>query len=129
MTKDQQWRAVIEGLAAGLVAVGATGTSSSKVRIESAFSSAWRNWPWTSEFPGVDPASAYICVARSERRNGAMAAFALGRTAEPYLTADYEWWAVEDVLGHLARRDPGVPVEGWSSLAASFAAAMKRRTT
>ncbi|KRE28270.1 hypothetical protein [Agromyces sp. Soil535] len=126
LTKDQQWKTVVEALAVACVAVGGSGMSSSKMNIEFAFSAAWREWPWRSEFPSVSERSAYIYISKSERRNGVIGAFDLGRTMEPYLLESYEWWGAEQALEHIGDRD-GPSAEAWRWLGDAFVSDMSGR--
>lgn len=127
MTKDQQWKTVIEGLAAGCVAIDASGLPSG-LELDFAFRKAWGSWQWASTFPSVVARDFRIYRSKSPRRTMVTAAFKDGKTVEPYLLESYEWRGADDVLKHLGELGP-IPANGWLELARLLAAALKSRST
>lgn len=126
LTKDQQWKTVIEGLAAGCVAVGASELPSGRLQLEFAFAHAWHSWSWAQAFPSIVARDFRIYLGKSERRAMVTAAFRDGRTVEAYLLPNYEWWGPDGVLDHLEEIGP-VPAADWRDLAVAFATSATQR--
>lgn len=118
-TKDQQWKLVIQGLAAGCLVEGHDRLPGAKMRVEFAFSHAWRRWEDAYRFPSVDPNDFFIYARKSERRNGAAAALGWGSELEPYLAGGCADWEPTEVLDLLSERD-APDEESWVALAKLF---------
>lgn len=120
LTKDNQVKEVVIGMALGVLAQGVEAVTSNKMAFEFAFNHAWRGWGHAHCFPSIrghDPGNMFwIGVGKSERRHGACAAWERGRWSEPYIT--YESWTVEEALALHA--DAVVTAEDWIELARLF---------
>lgn len=119
LTKDQQWKALVEGLAAACLAIGVERLPGAKLNCELSFGYAWRRWDCVREFPGVSPSDFFIYVRKSERRVGTLAAFAWTNELVPYLAEAVDWWGPRDVLEVLSERH-AVSVDDWLDLASLF---------
>jgi hypothetical protein len=119
VTKSNQWKTVVEGLAVACVAIGATSFPSSKSIGEFAFSYAWRRWAYAGQFPSVDPDDFFIYVGKSAGRVGAKAAFEWERALRPYIFENFAHWGAEEVLDFVAEFSD-VPASGWEQLARAF---------
>ena len=119
-SKDQQVKAVVIGIALGVLAQDVDAVTSNKMSLEFAFNHAWRRWPRARNFPsfkGHDPGNLFwIGLAKSERRVGACAAWESGRWCEPYVT--YNDWTVEEALELHA--DADVSAGDWIELGRLF---------
>lgn len=119
-TKDQQVKAVVIGMALGVVAQGVDAVTSAEMSLEFAFNHAWRNWPKASHFPSLrshDPGNLFwIGLGKSERRLGACAAWERDRWCAPYIT--YDGWTVEEALDLHAEGD--VTAQDWIELGRFF---------
>ncbi len=115
-TKDQQVKAVVIGMALGVLAQGVDAVTSDKMSLEFAFNRAWRNWAQARHFPSIkghDPGNLFwIGLDKSERRSGACAAWERGRWCAPYIT--YDDWTVEEALDLHA--DANVTALDWIEL-------------
>lgn len=120
LTKDQQIKEVVVGMALGVLAQRVEAVTSGKMALEFAFNHAWRNWANASKFPkinGHDPGNLFwIGLGKSERRVGVRAAWERGQWSEPYVT--YKGWAVDEVLDLHA--DEGTSAENWIELGRLF---------
>jgi len=119
-TKDQQIKAVVVGMALGVLAQGVEAVTSAKMSLEFAFNHAWRSWSEARRFPsisGFDPGNLFwIGLGKSERRVGACAAWESGKWCVPYIT--YEGWTVDEALDLHA--DADVTSEDWIELGRLF---------
>ncbi|GAA2895474.1 hypothetical protein [Microbacterium esteraromaticum] len=119
-TKDQQIKAVVVGVALGVLAQGVTAVTSGKMALEFAFNHAWRRWRLASEFPSIaghDPGNLFwIGMGKSEGRQVACAAWGDEDWAVPYVR--YEGWSVSEALDHHASRE--VTAEDWVELGRLF---------
>lgn len=119
-TKDQQVKAIVIGMALGVLAQRVDAVTSAKMSLEFAFNHAWRSWPEARHFPrikGRDPGNYFwIGLGKSERRSGACAAWESGRWCAAYIT--YDGWTVEEALGLHARAD--VTAQDWMELGRLF---------
>lgn len=119
-TKDQQVKDVVIGVALGVLAQGVEAVTSDKMALEFAFNHAWKNWPSARHFPSIkghDPGNLFwIGVGKSERRQGACAAWERSLWSAPYII--YDDWTVEDALDLHA--DGDVSVEDWVELGRLF---------
>jgi len=119
-TKDQQVKAIVIGMALGVLAQGVESVTSAKMSVELAFNHAWQSWPQARHFPtikGHDPGNLFwIGLGKSERRSGACAAWDRGRWCVPYIT--YDDWTVEDALDLHA--DSDVTAQDWIELGRLF---------
>lgn len=119
-SKEQQVREVVEGMALGLVSLGVTRVSSSKLELEFAFSHAWRRWSHADEYPSIGRAMKpdnefYLGVLKSERRRDAVVVWRNdGREYEVGIALD-GWTASE-----AARRVSDRPLSEWEALAKPF---------
>lgn len=120
LTKDQQVKEVVIGMALGVLAQGVEAVTSNKTAFEFAFNHAWREWDKASHFPSIkwhDPGNLFwIGVGKSERRRGVCAAWESGRWNEPYLA--YEGWTVEEALDLHA--DEVISAHDWIELGGLF---------
>jgi hypothetical protein len=119
-SKDQQVREVVEGMALGLVALGVTRVTSSKIRLEFAFSHAWRRWSHANEYPSIGRAPKpdnvfWIGVTKSERRNGATVVW-WNRGTEYEVGIRFEGWTPEDAVDLVGGR----PLAQWVDLSTPF---------
>lgn len=123
MTRDQQVKTVVEGLALGVIAVGVDAVTSSKLDLEFAISHALHDWSYARSFPSLSGLHGsnyvWIGIRKSERRRNVFAAWADGRSLEPYITMD--GWSVKDCTDILAKTGP-VRHDGWIELAEPFVA-------
>ncbi len=92
MTKDQQIKDATQGLALGLLAMEVKSVPSGRQALSFAFNRAWRNWSKNSQYPSLTkatfPGDLFLRGAtKSSGRRAALAAWNLGRRAEPYLLA------------------------------------------
>jgi len=127
MTPTRQRNAVSEGAALGLVVLGYDRIRFEKWRVDLAFESAWRNWPYRSTFSQVV----------TDIRQGLDGVNAMTRASEAKRTMCFYWdrgkdlaiyWRQHDFdpksgddLAWATRMiDGGVPLEGWKSLAQAF---------
>ncbi|GAB2562180.1 hypothetical protein [Leucobacter ruminantium] len=117
--KDQQVKTVVVGMALGVLAQGVEAVTSKKMALEFAFNHAWRRWPEARFFPSIgghDPGNMFwIGLGKSERRQGAIAAWDESQWCAPYLTQD---WTVEEALEH--HSDDEVSAEDWAELGRLF---------
>ncbi|SDC04190.1 hypothetical protein SAMN05216418_1470 [Microbacterium enclense] len=123
MTKDQQVRKVVAGLALGVLANGVGGVTSGKTALEFAFHHAWDQWGWASRFPAIgghDPGNMFwIGMGRSASRQGGYGAWESGRMVVPYVKITS--WTVDEALEAHAESDTdGVPTEAWVELGRLF---------
>lgn len=121
MTKTAQQSMVGQGLAVGVLALGATATTSAKMAVESAFIDAWREWTWSSSFPTIHASHArndFLTIVHksSRRRDAFVAAWDCGRTLEPYLLNGD---SVEEAA-ELLESFGGPPAHSWTELARFF---------
>lgn len=120
LTKDNQVKEVVIGMALGVLAQGVEAVTSNKMAFEFGFNHAWRQWDKANHFPSIkghDPGNLFwIGVGKSERRKGACAAWESGRWNEPYVT--YESWTVEEALDLHA--DDSVTARDWIELGRLF---------
>ncbi|MFM9378075.1 hypothetical protein [Gordonia sp. VNK21] len=118
-TKDQQVKAIVIGMALGVLAQDVDAVTSNKMSLEFAFNRAWRNWPAARRFPNVNgnhPGNLFwIGLDKSERRAGGYAAWKLDRWCKPYINYDR---TVGEALDHHATTD--VTVQQWIDLGRSF---------
>lgn len=119
-SKDQQVKAVVIGMALGVLAQGVAAVTSNKMALEFAFNHAWRRWPEARHFSSIkghDPGNLFwIGLRKSERRVGACAAWDSGRWSAPYITLDD--WTVEEALDLHA--DSDVTADDWIELGRLF---------
>lgn len=115
-TKDQQVKAVLIGMALGVLAQDVDAVTSRKMSLEFAFNHAWRNWRAARHFPSIkghDPGNLFwIGLGNSERRSGACAAWAHGTWCTPYIALDD--WTVAEALDLHA--DSNVAAQDWIEL-------------
>lgn len=119
-SKQQQVNEVVEGLGVGLVAVGRTRVSTSKLALEFAFAHAWRQWPGAGDYPAFGRAvkadnEFWIGVGRSERRTRARVLWQ-DRGSEyeiAFLPSDY---TAEEAAESVSSR----PLDEWIALALPF---------
>lgn len=121
LSRDQQVKAVVEGLALGALALGVEAVSASKMSLEFAIGRSLRSWSYASEFPSLGdrlgPNYVWLGFGKSERRQMAYAAWSDGRWLVPYILMD--GWSVEDCTEILGEHGP-VPHDGWVELASLF---------
>ena len=119
-TKDQQVKAVVIGMALGVLAQGVDAVTSAKMSLEFAFDHAWQRWPQASQFPSIkghDPGNLFwIGLGKSERRSGVCAAWERGKWCAPYIA--YDGWTVEEALDLHA--DADVTARDWIELGRLF---------
>lgn len=119
-TKDQQLKAVVIGMALGVLAQDVAAVTSRKMSLEFAFNHAWRNWRAARHFPSIkghDPGNLFwIGLGKSERRSGACAAWKHGTWCTPYVTLDD--WTVAEALDLHA--DSNVTAQDWIELGRLF---------
>jgi hypothetical protein len=119
-TKDQQVKAVVIGLALGVLAQNISAVTSRKMSLEFAFEHAWCNWRAARHFPSVKGHRAgnlfWIGLGKSERRSGACAAWAHGMWCTPYITIND--WTVAEALDLHA--DVNVSARDWIELGRLF---------
>ncbi len=120
-TKDQQIKHVVEGLALGVLANGVEAVTSAKMTQEFAFNHAWRRWGPASKFPSIkghDPGNLiWIGIGKSERRQGARAAWERDRWCYPYVRL--QGWTAMACLEHHA--DERASISDWLELGRIFA--------
>ena len=120
LTKDNQVKEVVIGVALGVLMQGVEAVTGNKTAFEFGFNHAWRQWGKAKHFPGIkghDPGNLFwIGVCKSERRKGACAAWKSGRWNKPYLV--YESLTAEELLDLHA--DDNVTVGDWLELARLF---------
>ena len=120
LTKDQQVKEVVIGMALGVLARRVEAVTSNKMALEFAFNHAWRSWSKAREFPSIrghDPGNLFwIGIGKSESRRGVCAAWERGRWAWPYIT--YEDWTVQEALDLHA--DDRVTADDWIELGHLF---------
>lgn len=125
LAKDQQVKAVVIGMALGVLAQGVNAVTSNKMALEFAFNDAWRKWPASKHFSSInghDPGNLFwIGLGKSERRQQACAAWDRGTWSKPYIT--YPDWTVEEALDH--HEDADVTAEDWIELGRLFVAHFK----
>lgn len=117
MTKDNQWKTTIQGLALGCLVIGVDELPGKKMNAEFAFSRAWRSWTHAAVFPSVSPDDFFIYLGKSSRRNGAFGAWNWGQALEPYVAI--EGWEPDEALEAFAD-EKSVPSEAWAALARMF---------
>jgi hypothetical protein len=121
LTKDQQVKQLVAGLAIAVRARGVTGVPSGKGAIESALSHALGEWSARERFPAVagfqGPNFLWIGMQRSEGRQGVGGAWEMGKVAEPYLRHD--WTPMEHLTAHA---DDEVSTDEWLEFADLFLA-------
>jgi hypothetical protein len=87
MSKDQQVKQVVEGLALGVLSFQVVRVPNKKMQLELAFSSAWRSWSRAGEFDsirGIEAGNAiWLGMGKSEGRRGVTAAW--NDRSVPYL--------------------------------------------
>ena len=115
-----------QGLALGCLAVGVTAVTANKQALEFAFRRAWQDWPHRQKFRFIHASAErndiLHIVRKSERRRGAiLAAWELGRWAEPYLREDHDL----DEAAQMLPAWTGVPWDGWVQLGRLFTAQFK----
>lgn len=119
-SKDQQVKKVVIGMALGVLAQGVVAVTSNKMALEFAFDHAWRSWPKARQFPSIsghDPGNIFwIGLGKSERRQGACAAWQRDRWSAPYIA--YENWTVDEALDLHA--DAEVSADEWIELGRLF---------
>lgn len=121
LSKAVQETDVGEGLALGLVALGVTSFTDSKMSVEFAFQRAWRDWAYRSRFPAVHADvvrnDLLRIIGKSEgRRSAHLSGWASEWPFVPYVRED---WNLEDV-GELLESSSGVPLGAWVELARVF---------
>ena len=113
-------KAVVIGMALGVLAQGVDAVTSNKMALEIAFNHAWRSWPQAGHFPSIkghDPGNLFwMGLGKSERRFGACAAWEIGRWSAPYVTLDD--WTVNEALDLHA--DANVTADDWIELGQLF---------
>lgn len=118
-SKDQQVKAVVIGLALGVLAQNVEAVTSKKMALEFAFNHAWRRWPEARLFPSIgghDPGNKFwMGLGKSGRRQGAIAAWDENQWCAPYLTQD---WSVEEALEH--HSDAEISADDWAELGRLF---------
>ena len=119
-TKDQQIKAVVIGVALGVLAQNVVAVTSSKPTLEFAFNHAWRRWAEANQFPSItgrDPGNLFwIGIGKSEGRRVACAAWSEDVWAVPYIR--FDGWSVEDALDHHA--SARVSADDWVELGRLF---------
>ena len=125
-TKEQQVREVVEGLGLGLVALGVSRVTSSKIDLEFAFSHAWGRWDHADEYPSIGRAPKpdnvfWIGVAKSERRKGAAVVWWMG-VREYEIGVALDGWTPDEVARLVGNR----PLSQWVSLATPFREHLER---
>ena len=119
-SKDQQVKEVVIGMALGVLAQGVEAVTSDKMALEFAFNHAWRRWSKARQFAsirGPNPGNLFwIGVGKSERRQGACAAWERDRWSAPYIA--YEDWTVDEALDLHA--DGDVTADDWIELGRLF---------
>lgn len=120
LTKDQQIKSVVVGVALGVLSQDVKAVTSNKPLLEFAFNHAWRKWPGAPNFPsfsGHDPGNLFwIGLSKSSRRSGVCAAWAIDGWSFPYIT--FEGWSIDLALEHHA--DGDVTVDDWVELGRLF---------
>jgi len=91
--------------------------TANKMRVEFAFTHAWRAWARSSVFPSVSPRNFSIYASKSSRRIGVSAAWNWRGELVPYLTIE-GWNAVESL--EVFTEAETITAEDWQSLARSF---------
>ncbi len=125
VSKDEQLRHVVEGVALGVLAQGVSAISSQKLEFELGFERAWHSWSRATYFPSITGNEVgqlfWIGVGKSERRRGVRAAWRRGQWCEPYITLDD--WTVEECLGIHA--DERATADDWVGLGRSYVTTFK----
>lgn len=125
LTKDQQRRLVVEGLALGCVANGVVAVTQNKLSVEFALSHAVHGWPEAGRFSSLrgHGADEFLLhgIYKSERRVRFLAAWECDEWLEPYLVGD---WTPREVA-HI-HRDDGISLESWMRFAELFAEHFKQ---
>ena len=120
MTKDQQVKAVVVGVALGVLAHGVSSVTSNKMTFEFAFDSAWRSWSGARNYPsfrGHDPGNLFwLGVQRSGGRRGTYAYWDCERVSSPMLVNEH--WSVQESLELHA--DDETSARAWTDLGALF---------
>ncbi|MFI6029573.1 hypothetical protein [Amycolatopsis magusensis] len=120
-TPAHQQTCVGEGLALGCLALGVTEIPSESFRIRLAFQRAWRKWPLNHHFPQIRAdlgrSDILTILRKSPRRRSPLAAWARGRTLNPYLTGTVP--SLDDAAEILAVSS-GVALAAWMQLARDF---------
>lgn len=120
-----QEKTIGEGLAIGCLGLGVVAVLSDKMRVEFAFSRAWRSWRFATTFPQVHVSiqrnDILRILHRSEGRRGPLAAWRCGTYLEPFIWID--GWDTADV-SEILLSACGVPEAGWNDLATAFVADM-----
>lgn len=124
-SKDQQVKAVVIGMALGVLAQGVDAVTS-KMSLEFAFNHAWRRWPKAGRFSSINghnPGNLFwIGLSKSEGRKLACAAWDLDRWCSPYIV--YDEWTVEEAL-ELHADDTDVTAQDWIELGRLFVGRLK----
>lgn len=126
MSKDQQVKQAVEGLALGVLSFQILRIPNKKMQLELAFNSAWRSWPRAGEFSGIRGIEAgnafWLGMGKSAGRRGATAAW--DQHSVPYLMPGYEHWGVDECLDHIS--DEKASAEDWKILGESFLRALHK---
>lgn len=133
-TPAQQRNAVSEGAALGIVLAGRTTVPYNKLRVDLAFTGAWRRWSHVGKFPQVNTdirkgmeGTRVLTYADYRRDTSALSWETVGgELSIRALQPDWDPTEESDVQFALEVIDGGVPLEGWMSLAVEFLARLDR---
>lgn len=121
-TKDQQVREVVDGMGLGLVALGVTRVTSSKLPLDFAFIDAWHRWEYAGSYPsigGLKPESEFrIGLLKSADRRWPVVRWV--QAGKEY-QIDIGSRTVDEAADALGR-----PLDDWISLAEPFIARLNQ---
>lgn len=120
LSKDQQWKTVVDALAVALVTIGNPELHGQKSTIELSFNGAWRGWPQNSNYPSIDPNDFHIYAMKSAGRSGAHGAFQWKKSLNASLMGGTSDWDPSEALDLVAGFTE-TSAESWENLARDFA--------
>lgn len=124
LTKEQQTKVVVEGMALGVLAQGVEEVTADTSIFNRAFDHAWRKWDCADQYPSIGrhvPLPGDLignAVARSSRWHNSYATWECAQWNRPSLSDDY--FSVEEMLDDFVRMYKATTAQDWLELGRLF---------